>query len=163
MRTCWSATEKKTPQTPKWAKNATPTSEFTLQLPAKYKRGSCEVLNGVGVDGVGVFLRIFRFFTHFLPFFAFLRFCSLFSSSPKGQGQTTATYWKNGEFHSDPVCNDPVQNFPTSLGIFLPRGYCGVIVAARQRFTSIGPLGGNPPKIGTFTAWNCTRNRARTP
>ena len=25
-------------------------------------------------------------------------------------GQTTATHWKNGEFHSDPVCTDPVQN-----------------------------------------------------
>ena len=29
----------------------------------------------------------------------------------------------------------------TSLRLFLPRGYCGVIYAARQRFTSIGPLG----------------------
>ena len=29
-----------------------------------------------------------------------------------------------------------------SLRLFLPRGYCGVIFAARQRFTSIGPLGG---------------------
>ena len=29
----------------------------------------------------------------------------------------------------------------TSLRLFLPRGYCGVIFAARQRFTSIGPLG----------------------
>ena len=38
---------------------------------------SWEVLNGVGVDGVGV---IFPFFTHFSPF------SSLFSASPKGQG-----------------------------------------------------------------------------
>ena len=28
------------------------------------------------------------------------------------QGQTTAIYWENGEFHSDPVCTDPVRNFP---------------------------------------------------
>ena len=33
------------------------------------------------------FMHFFVFFTHF---FAFLRFSSLFSSSPKGQGQTTA-------------------------------------------------------------------------
>ena len=24
----------------------------------------------------------------------------------------TAIYWENGEFHSDPVCTDPVRNFP---------------------------------------------------
>ena len=46
------------------------------------------------------------FFTHFSPF------SSLFSASPKGQGQTKAIYCKNGEFSSDPVCTDPVQNFP---------------------------------------------------
>ena len=69
-----------------------------------------EVLNGVGVDGVGV---IFPFFYAFFPFFThFSPFSSLFSASPKGQGQTTAIYCKNGEFHSDPVCTDPVQNFP---------------------------------------------------
>ena len=27
----------------------------------------------------------------------------------------------------------------------------------------VGLSTGNPPKIGTFTAWNCTRNRTRTP
>ena len=69
-----------------------------------------EVLNGVGVDGVGV---IFPFFYAFFPFFMhFPPFSSLFSASPKGQGQTTAIYCKNGEFHSDPVCTDPVQNLP---------------------------------------------------
>ena len=57
-------------------------------------------LNGVGVDGVGV---IFPLFYAFFPFFF---------ASPKGQGQTTAIYCKNGEFHSDPVCTDPVPNFP---------------------------------------------------
>ena len=68
-----------------------------------------EVLNGVGVDGVGV---IFPFFYAFFPFSThFSPFSSLFSASPKGQGQTTAIYCKNGEFHSDPVCTDPVQNW----------------------------------------------------
>ena len=60
--------------------------------------------------GVGV---IYPFFTYFSPFFThFSPFSSLFSSSPKGQGQTTAIYSKNGEFHSEPVCTDLVQNFP---------------------------------------------------
>ena len=54
------------------------------------------------------------FFTHFSPFLRiFSSFSSLFSASPKGQGQTTAICCKNGEFHSDPVCTDPVQNFPS--------------------------------------------------
>ena len=55
------------------------------------------------------------FFTRFSPFlFAFFPFFfAFFSASPKGQGQTTVIYCKNGEFHSDPVCTDPVQNFPT--------------------------------------------------
>ena len=69
------------------------------------------VLNGVGLDGVGVIFS--PFFTHFSPFLRiFPLFSLLFSSSPEGQGQTTAIYWKNGEFHSDPVCTDPAQNFP---------------------------------------------------
>ena len=74
------------------------------------QREDWEVLNGVGVDGVGV---IFPFFYAFFLFF--MHFSSIFthfSPSPKGQGQTTAIYCKNGEFHSDPVCTDPVQNFP---------------------------------------------------
>ena len=71
-----------------------------------------EVLNGVGVDGVGVIFPFFyAFFLFFYAFFPF--FYAFFSASPKGQGQTTAIYCKNGEFHSDPVCTDPVQNFPT--------------------------------------------------
>ena len=52
------------------------------------------------------FLRIFSFF------FVFLRF------SPKGQGRTTAIYCKNGEFHSDPVCTDPVQKLPEKRALF---------------------------------------------
>ena len=74
---------------------------------------SWEVLNGVGVDGVGV---TFPFFYAFSPFFyAFFPLATHLSASPKGQGQTAAIYYKNGEFHSDPVCTDPVQNFPTEL------------------------------------------------
>ena len=68
---------------------------------------SWEVLKGVGVDGVGVIFPFFAFFRFSLFFFS-----SIFSSSPKGQGQTTAIYCKNGEFHSGPGCADPVQNFP---------------------------------------------------
>ena len=60
----------------------------------------------------------FSFFFHFFVlfrfssfFFVFLRFSSLFFHSARGQGRTTAIYCKNGEFHSDPVCTDPVRNF----------------------------------------------------
>ena len=65
-----------------------------------------KALNGVGVDGVGV---IFPFFYAFFPFFytffpLFLRIFPLFLRFSllllKGQGQTTAIYCKNGEFHS---------------------------------------------------------------
>ena len=58
------------------------------------------------------------FFTHFFAFLGFLSFSSLLSSSPQGQGQTTTIYCKNEEFHSDPVCSDPVQNFPICDDIF---------------------------------------------
>ena len=66
-----------------FSKSLNPPDYLTLLVPF------WEVLNGVGVDGVGVifpffthfplFLRIFPFFTHFSPF------SSLFSASPKGQ------------------------------------------------------------------------------
>ena len=70
---------------------------------------SREVLNGVGVD----FFPSFFAFSFFLSlFFASLRFPSFFSYCPRGQGQTTAIYCKHGEFHSDPVCTNPVQNDP---------------------------------------------------
>ena len=42
----------------------------------------------------------------------FLRFF-FFALYPRTRGKKTAIYWKNGEFHSDPVCTDPVENFPT--------------------------------------------------
>ena len=62
----------------------------TLRFRTLRTLGNCwEVLNGVGVDGVGVILPFFTHFCAFLRiffvfFFAFLRFSSLFSSSPKG-------------------------------------------------------------------------------
>ena len=131
-----------------------------------------EVLNGVGVDGVGVifpfFLRIFPLFlTHFFPFsthFSPLLFLhAFFSASPKGQGQTTAIYCKNGEFHSDPVCTDPVQNFPS-------KSHCGSTYTTRSIFSTAGLLWENvsrqpPPEKyskllctkvwGYFSHWPC--------
>ena len=74
-----------------------------------------EVLNGVGVDGVGVifpfFYAFFVFFMNFFVFFfAFLRFSSLFSSSPKGQGQTTAKFTaKKGNFTPTPSAPTPCK------------------------------------------------------
>ena len=44
--------------------------------------------------------------------FFFFRFSSLFFAFLRFQDQKTVIYWANGEFHSDPVCTDPVQNFP---------------------------------------------------
>ena len=82
---------------------------------------SWEVLNGVGVDGVGgifpFFLFFFSFFFAFFVFLRFLRFSSFFFAFLVFSQRTrepTAIYCKNGEFHSDPVCTDPVQNFPTN-------------------------------------------------
>ena len=85
--------------------------KITLQkkgkITRKVKNNPKRFLGGVG----GIF-----------PFFSFsfvlLRFSSLFFvflrclSILLEQGQTTAIYWDNGEFHSDPVCTDPVRNFP---------------------------------------------------
>ena len=89
------------------------------------------VLNGV-TDAVGGNLpQFFCFFLCSLFFFVFvfnrfpslLRavglegissvFCFFFFAFLLEQGQATAIYWKDGEFHSDAVCTDPVQNFPT--------------------------------------------------
>ena len=87
-----------------------------------------EVLNGDGVDGVGGIFPFFCFFffLRFAFFFVFLWFSFVFFCFSSlffvflcfflpillEQGQTTAIYWESGEFHSDPVCTDPVQNFP---------------------------------------------------
>ena len=87
---------------------------------------SWEVLNGVGVDGVGgifpffsfffVSLRFYSFFVVFLRFssffLVFLRFSSFFFVFLLGQGQTTAIYWENGEFHSDPRLHRPRSELP---------------------------------------------------
>ena len=85
--------------------------------------GDLGVLNGVGVGGVIGISNLFHcFFVSLLfcfspLFFFFLRFSLFFfvlrRLFPIGQEQTTAFYLENGEFHSDPVCTDPVQNFPT--------------------------------------------------
>ena len=73
-----------------------------------------EVLNGVGVDGVGVifpfFYAFFVFLRIFSLFFAFLRFSSLFSSPPKRQGQTTAKFTaRMGNFTPTPSAPTPCK------------------------------------------------------
>ena len=80
-----------------------------------------EVLNGVGVDGVGgifpffyVFFFVFFRFSSF--FFVFLRFSSLFFAFLLEDKGEQLIYCKNWEFHSDPVCTDPVRNFPNDQG-----------------------------------------------
>ena len=68
------------------------------------------------------FVLVFLAFLCFSPpFFIF----SLVSYSPRGQGQTTANYCKNGEFHSDAACTDPVQNF-LKQGVWSNESYSGV-------------------------------------
>ena len=67
----------------------------------------------------GVFSLLFRFFSLFFVFFslffASLRFpsffCVFFSYSLRRRAND-CNLLVNGEFHSDPVCTDPVQNFP---------------------------------------------------
>ena len=98
------------------------TTHRKLQGSSLQQSSGWEVLNGVGVDRVGGIFPFFSFFFRFSSlfrfFFVFLRFSSFFFAflrfSPilLGQGQTTAFYWENGESHSDPVCTDPVRNFP---------------------------------------------------
>ena len=98
---------------PKWVRNLV-------------RNKNWEVLNGVGVDGVGgVFSVFFRYFSLVFFFHFFLRFSSVFFAffillcfslillENKGKRlQFTAIIMNNGEIHSDPVCTDPVQNFP---------------------------------------------------
>ena len=64
----------------------------------------------MGSEGFSPFFSFsFRFSSLFFAFlrffFAFLRFSPILP----GQGQTTAIYWENGEFHSDPVCTAKVR------------------------------------------------------
>ena len=78
---------------------------------------SWEVLTEVGVDGVGgvfPFSRVFLFAFRFsLLFFAFL--CFFLRFSPKAR-LNNCKLLENWNFHSDPVCTDPVQNFPNVAG-----------------------------------------------
>ena len=67
----------------------------------------------MGLEGISPLLCFSSLFCAFLSFFAaFLRFAFLLITLE--QGQITAIYWKNGEFHSNPVCTGPVENFPKS-------------------------------------------------
>ena len=60
-----------------------------------------------------VFSSLFFVFVFLFLFSSILGFFFAFLLILLGQEQTTAIYWKNGEFHSDPVCTDPVENFPS--------------------------------------------------
>ena len=66
---------------------------------------------------------LFRFFFFPSLFFILLSFSFFFFSAE--QGQITALCRRSGEFHSDPVCTDPVQNLPKQSplqsGKLLPR------------------------------------------
>ena len=72
-----------------------------------------EVLNGVGVDGVGVifpfFYAFFAFLRIFSFFFVFLRFSSLFSSSPKDRGEQQQFTAKMGNFTPTPSAPTPCK------------------------------------------------------
>ena len=64
----------------------------------------------MGLEGISPISSLFcgnlPFFGGNLPFFfAFLRFIL-------EQGANNCNLLENGEFHSDPVCTDPVKNFP---------------------------------------------------
>ena len=77
-------------------------------------------LEGASVDGVGGSLPLSLFFFFFSGFhrsFAFFRiwvfFFLAFPPSFLYKSRKTAIFCKIGEFHSDPVCADPIRNFPT--------------------------------------------------
>ena len=79
----------------------------------------------MGLEGISPFSALFfaflRFFGANLPvFYTFLRFFALLAWN---KGQITAIYCQNGEFHYDPVCTDPVENFPNFYACF--KGYFG--------------------------------------
>ena len=63
----------------------------------------------MGSDKVSHFcLFVFLFFFDF-SFFSFFCSSSLFFAFLLKDKETTAIYCRDGEFHSDPVCTDPVQ------------------------------------------------------
>ena len=67
----------------------------------------------MGRSDFPLFFTHFSFLTHFFVvfffFFVFLRFPLLLL---KDKGKQQQNLLQKGEFHSDPVCADPVQNFP---------------------------------------------------
>ena len=91
------------------------------------------------------FLAFRRFFFFFFLrfFFVFLRF-SLVLLEDKGNA---AIYCKNGEFHSDPVCTDPIQNFPNFVYAQIrtgERGHYerGLFTGAISRISAISSFSG---------------------
>ena len=66
-----------------------------------------------------VFLLLFFAFSFCCAFLRLssliFRFPSLSSLILLGQEQTTVIFRENGELHSEPVCTDPVQNFPITI------------------------------------------------
>ena len=74
-----------------------------------------EVLNGVGVDGVGGNFPSFWFFFAFLRLSSLLfAFCAFLRSSPHSPRTraNNCNLLENVEFQPDAVCTDPVENFP---------------------------------------------------
>ena len=80
----------------------------------------------------------FSFFFSFVCcssfFFAFICFFRCSPHSPSARA-TTPIYWKHGVFQSDPVCTDPIENFPKEASI-----------------------GGFPSRAGHFRAEHSTGN-----
>ena len=78
-----------------------------------------EVLNGVGVDGVGVifpfFFAFFVFLRIFTHFYAFLRFSSLFSSSPKDKGKQQQNLLQKRGISLRPRLHRPRAKLPESF------------------------------------------------
>ena len=79
----------------------------------------CLLLGGSCRWGRRIFLVFFFFSSLFFVFlcfsslfFVFFVFLCFFSYSVRGQGKTTAIYCKVGKYLFDPICTDPVQNFP---------------------------------------------------
>ena len=66
----------------------------------------------MGSEEFSHFLLFFLVFLRFSSFFFFLRFSSLFFAFLLEDKGEQLIYCKNWEFHSDPVCTDPVRNFP---------------------------------------------------
>ena len=83
--------------------NPEPHSPRPVKIGSKFGR----FLNGVGVEEVGEILPLFRF----LLFFIFLSF------SVSRIRENNCNLLENEEFHSNPVCTDPIQNFPKTQNL----------------------------------------------